>query len=459
MSNLFLIDFNCELIHSIMRSQNISIHTIIVGTKKLKEELENKYEIQNVFTIEDIQEFYKKQNFILDYSLLLKYKHTQVKVENWFQRFTDDFNMTQYLYVTSLSFWNNYFKVNENIDCIISSIQEWGSNFDSIILDIAVNNNKKVFVIENTLVNGNSIKSQSILNYETKKYVKFDINEFDVINFNSFLHYKQSDKIFNNRISYKDILKQFPEKYGGYLLIMFFALLIGKYKSVHNSFNVSWWTYFKNYLYTKKMLKYYESLSIDINESNQFVFFALHMEPEATTLARTTFSNQLAIIKSISQALPIGWKLYVKEHPRQYTAFNNFKRYYFLAGVHKYRTKMFYDEIIKLPNVELINLNINSKELIEKSKAIITINGSIILESIVQNKPLILFSQNSTPFSTFEGIFDINNSDELNKAIEKIKDNYSPKYKDLELFINKFMYKVDTTKEFDYKKVFEGLVS
>jgi len=457
MKNLFLIDMNYEVIHSLVDSELINIHTMVVGSEIYKKDIKSKYNIKNILVVENIQEFYKCQDYELDYKLLLQYKHTQVKIENWFQRFSSDTNVIQYLYAISLSFWHNYFLNNHEIDMVLSCTQEWGSNFDSLILDVATKNNKKVFIIENTLVDGNNIKSQSIFNYVKKEYIKFNDNDND-IDLSKFLHYTQTDKIFHGKSSIKEVLKQIPDKYGGYLLVMFFALLIGKFKSNMFSFNMSWWAYFKNYLHIKNMLRYYQSKSINFDATRKYIFFALHMEPEATTLARTTFSNQLIIIKAISRLLPKEWKLYVKDHPRQYIAFNNFKRYYFLAAINKYRTKMFYDEILDMSNVELINLDTNSKELIEKSEAVVTINGSIILESIVQNKPLLLFAQNSTPFYKFKGVIDIKNSDDLKNAMYKLSQEFNPSYQGLDEFISEYTYNVYSDKEYDYKLVIEKLI-
>lgn len=455
MKEILLIDFDSKVMNSIVDNELLNLHTIIVGTQEEANHIKAQYDIKNIYTVEKMQEVYMNTTFTLNYNLLAKFKHTQVKVENWFQRFTSDVNMTQLLYATALCFWDEYFTKN-NIDIVFSSGQEWGSNFDSLIFDVAVEYKKEVYILENTFVDGKDMVAQSIFDYVNKKYVKIhqyqDANSVDV-DITNFLYYSQSDKIFHKISSYKEILKQFPDKYGGFLMIMFLALIVGKYKSIHHSFNVSWWTYFKNFIHIKRMHKYYQSKAIKPDSKNKFIFFALHMEPEATTLARTIFSNQLTIIKAISECLPEDWILYVKDHPRQYSAMNNFKRYYFLTSLSSYRTKFFYDTISEIKNVKLIDLNINSEELIKSCEAVVTINGSIILESMVQYKPLLIFAQNSTPFYNLDEVFDIKNTNNIKMAMKSLVRGYKPLYRSLNKHIKDYTFNVDNTKEYDYSKI------
>jgi hypothetical protein len=463
MKNILLIDFDCKILPSIASSNNFKIAALVIGTEIEKKRIKDTYQIDSVFAVETIQEFYRNYNFQLNYDLISQHRHTQVKVENWFQRITSDVNMVQLLYSNSLHFWNQYFIENQ-IDAVISAGQEFGSNFDSVIFDIAVKYDKNVFILENELVDGQNTTAQVIFDYKNKRYLELNKSAMDLedVDLLSYVHYTQSDKIINKNknknLSLKEILQKIPDQYGGFLVVMFFALIFGKYKSKINSFYISWWTYLENFLYTKKMLRYYKSLSIKFDKTEKYIFFALHMEPEATTLARTTFSNQLVIIKTLAQSLPKGWKLYVKEHPRQYKALNNFKRYYFLATINKFRSKEFYNEIISTKNVMLIDLDVNSKDIIKYAQAIVTINGSISLETIIQKKPLILFSQNSTSFQQLDEVFTINNLRDSTTALEKIAAGFLPKYEYLESFIKLHLYKFNIHTPHNYLNTIEYIL-
>lgn len=112
----------------------------------------------------------------------------------------------------------------------------------------------------------------------------------------------------------------------------------------------------------------------DLNEN--FVYFPLHLEPEIATLLLAPFyKDQLWLIKQIARSLPLNFKLYIKEHPA-------------MAG---YRTRGFYRELKKIPNVKLIRPTVEGLYLIKHSKLIATISGTAGWEAIQLEKPVIVF--------------------------------------------------------------------
>lgn len=107
-----------------------------------------------------------------------------------------------------------------------------------------------------------------------------------------------------------------------------------------------------------------------------FAFFALHMEPEtATMLYAPHYTNQQELIRQAARALPVGMKLYVKEHPFMVT----------------YRPRRYYKEILKIPNVKLIDPAISAYDLIRQAKLIITATGTSAWEGVLLRKPAITF--------------------------------------------------------------------
>ncbi len=112
----------------------------------------------------------------------------------------------------------------------------------------------------------------------------------------------------------------------------------------------------------------------DLNE--EFAFFPLHLEPEMSiSLFAPFYTDQLWLTKQIARSLPITHKLYIKEHPAMFG----------------YRTRNFYKELKKIPNVKLIDPSLESFPLTKNAKLIITINGTAGWEGILLKKPVITF--------------------------------------------------------------------
>jgi hypothetical protein len=56
-----------------------------------------------------------------------------------------------------------------------------------------------------------------------------------------------------------------------------------------------------------------------------------------------------------------------------------------------FRTRAYYKEIKKIPNVKLIHPNFDSYKIINDSKAIYTISGTVGWEGLILKKPIITF--------------------------------------------------------------------
>ena len=81
-----------------------------------------------------------------------------------------------------------------------------------------------------------------------------------------------------------------------------------------------------------------------LDKKTPFVYYPLHSEPErALSIAAPFFTNQIDVITNIAKSLPVGYKLFVKEHPSM-----TLKR-----GTG--RKLSFYKDLLKLPNVKLIH--------------------------------------------------------------------------------------------------------
>ena len=131
------------------------------------------------------------------------------------------------------------------------------------------------------------------------------------------------------------------------------------------------------------------------------------------------FSNQLEVIKNIAKALPIDYKLLVKEHPMQ--------------KVRAWRDIKYYKEILELQNVELIHPSITNEEMIKKCKMVITATGTGGLEAALYGKPSILLAD--VNYQTLPSVHRITNFEELHKKIKSIA-NQEVKLEDFENLTN-----------------------
>ena len=136
--------------------------------------------------------------------------------------------------------------------------------------------------------------------------------------------------------------------------------------------------------------------------SEEYFVFPLHYEPESSTLVRGFyFSDQLAVIKFISKNLPYNVVLVVKEH----------------GGNQGYRKSSFYNEVSKLPNVELLGRNYPVNKLIKESRGVITITGRMGWESIIIGKPVLCLGD--VFWNSIENVFRCNDWTDLEVGIEK----------------------------------------
>lgn len=103
------------------------------------------------------------------------------------------------------------------------------------------------------------------------------------------------------------------------------------------------------------------------------VFYGMQYQPEQTTLiGGNFFANQVATIENIAKCLPLGYTLIIKEHPRGRGA----------------RPAWQYKHLAHFPNVQFFD--IDSKELLRRCEASVTITGTIGLEAMALDKPCVV---------------------------------------------------------------------
>jgi capsule polysaccharide modification protein KpsS len=195
---------------------------------------------------------------------------------------------------------------------------------------------------------------------------------------------------------------------------LYFALFTDRYAYP------SRWIFRKSRYILRRVFNYF--LSRNLYERPQlgskFLFFPLHDSEDFQLRVRAPHcQNQEFIIQLIAQSLPIGYKLYVKEHPN------------FLGGIDTSMLR----RIKRIPNVTLVSPSVSALELISAAEAIVTINSTVGFEALVRGKPVVTLGPS---FYRGKGItIDVDHFYDLPQAIKLAIDGKPDK--DL---VRKFLY-------------------
>jgi hypothetical protein len=108
----------------------------------------------------------------------------------------------------------------------------------------------------------------------------------------------------------------------------------------------------------------------------KYVLYPIHFQPEASTLVQAPmYLDQLALLEDVAKSLPIGVRLYVKEH---------------VVNTGRWPIE-FYDAIRAIPSARLLGPNEPTWPLIQNASAIAVITGTMGWEGLMFGKPVITF--------------------------------------------------------------------
>ncbi|MDC1425222.1 hypothetical protein N8135_03470 [Oceanospirillaceae bacterium] len=177
----------------------------------------------------------------------------------------------------------------------------------------------------------------------------------------------------------------------------------------------------------KKLKSYYQSIANkDYDFKKPYVFCALHYQPEKTTCPLGgDFEDQVYMISLLSEALPEGWLLYVKDHLSQFVSSKT--RY-----GENFRSIAFYESIEKFSNVRLLPLETNTFDLIDNSKAVATVTGTSAWEAVVRGVPALVFGY--CWFKHCNGVFYVYSYNSVENAFQNILNGYKVKKYETQLF-------------------------
>lgn len=171
----------------------------------------------------------------------------------------------------------------------------------------------------------------------------------------------------------------------------------------------------------KKNRAIYQGLSSDTVSEKPFLYFPLHMQPEASSCPLGgIFSDQLRAVRLIASILPAGWRLLVKEHPVQQFCF---------------RTEGWYKELSNTPGVELVSLDVSSAELQEQCRGVATLTGSAAFEGWLKRKPAIVLGH--ILYQDAPGIYKVRCRRDAALAVEAIASGVVHSIEDIRLYLGK----------------------
>tara|TARA_B100000029_G_scaffold507430_1_gene592029 strand:+ start:10243 stop:11790 length:1548 start_codon:yes stop_codon:yes gene_type:complete len=157
-----------------------------------------------------------------------------------------------------------------------------------------------------------------------------------------------------------------------------------------------------------KLKKLY--LRVNNLEHENYCFFPLHLEPERILLISARyFMNQIEVIRNIAQSLPTGMILLVKEHPK------GFGR----------RPLGYYKKLLNIPNVRLMSPYTSSELIVQHSKIVSTIAGTVGWEAILREKPVVIFGPTVYEFLPDTMVYKIQDTANTSNHIKNLLSNYN----------------------------------
>ena len=113
-------------------------------------------------------------------------------------------------------------------------------------------------------------------------------------------------------------------------------------------------------------------------QGEKYVLFPLHYQPEAATSVRAPFfMDQCALVENIARALPVGYRLYVKEHSARIGSRP-------LRDIARLRA---------IPSVRLIDPYANTSALLANAQCVTAITSTMGWEALLLGIPVVVFGE------------------------------------------------------------------
>ena len=192
-------------------------------------------------------------------------------------------------------------------------------------------------------------------------------------------------------------------------------MMLGNYvygrKKIYGNYLFSDWLklFIERWYWRRRVLKENSVIS-DLQKDLPFIFFPLHIEPESTMMVEAQMcDNQLSLLDWVVKSVPAGWFVVVKEHP----------------GATAPRPPGFWWRVKKYPNVILAATLEDSSDILEKAKAVASINGTVGVQSALNGLPVISFHPRFIA-NCLPHVLVANSYDTTREAIKRIENNDLP---------------------------------
>lgn len=156
------------------------------------------------------------------------------------------------------------------------------------------------------------------------------------------------------------------------------------------------------------------------SRSGHYAIYPLNTEPEVALLAYgRPYRNQIETVRNLAAALPVGWKLVVKEHPNAYG----------------YRSAGYYKKLQQIPNVLVASPQADTGLLTEHCSLVALVYGTIGLEALIKRKPLLIFSD--VPYGIFSSSMVRQSKDpwRLGHDVRDLLENHRHDEKEIEAYL------------------------
>ena len=237
----------------------------------------------------------------------------------------------------------------------------------------------------------------NFVNQFLKNYLKEDINFFTRI-FLDFLKLSIRGKLFNkNYIYFKKNRLELNSK------------------NQMNNFDYMRFQIMKFFKNRNNVNEYNKLVQKNKNEylNDQYVLFAAGYQPEAiSNIFQGKFENYILILEQLDQLIPNDWYIYYKEHPAHFLKSGKG----FLA-----RNKNYYKRIKNLKKIKFLSNDLNTYDLIDKSKFVVTSGGTIGWEALIRKKKVMVFGD--IWYKNCEGVTCVENLNQINNFLNNFKIN------------------------------------
>ncbi len=197
----------------------------------------------------------------------------------------------------------------------------------------------------------------------------------------------------------------------------------------------------------------YRRLCTNHKKLNSYILFAATTEPECATLPTALGGRSIAIaLRRIVEALPDGCTVLYKGHPGQFE-----QQVLFTT---EWKSKYYYEDLQKIGKIIFVRDDIPTKDLIEGSIGVATINGTIGLEALMGGRRCITFAPQW--YDDFDGLHCVKSGSDISDAVKLMLDKVSPNPQPNQIKFSKHFVDMDGynnatyTKE-DFEKICAGM--